>query len=170
MAVISSIIAGITAAATAIASAASAVGGFLAMPLGVAFGAGAGAASVAGAGGILGGITVGGALAAVGTVAAGATALGAMYKSSRASAAAQQAQMKAIQQLSDSETGQLEVNETASGIQENSRIKRTLSSLRISMLPQAQDNQQITQNVYGVDTNQVATSTQNMTGLNIVAA
>lgn len=169
MAVISSIVAGITAAATAISSAVSAAGAAIAAGWAAAGISGALGATIGTIGGTS--LTLGGTLAAVGTVAGAATTIGTMYKSSRASAAAQQAQMKAIQQLSqENETGQLEVNKTATGLSDNSRINRTLSSLRISMLPQNQDNQQITQNVYGVDTNQVTTATQNMTGLNIVAA
>lgn len=84
---------------------------------------------------------------------------------------AQQAQIDAINKLKQQqdETGTLGVSKTATTVQDNSRQSRTLSSLRISMLPQAKNNEQITQNVYGVDSNTVATSTQNMTGLNIAA-
>ena len=63
------------------------------------------------------------------------------------------------------------LNDTAKTIQENTRMKRTLSSLRVPLgITPPQNTEQITQNVYGVDTNTVATATQNMTGLNIATA
>ena len=182
MAVISSIIAGITAAATAIASAASAavgaigtafsaIGGFLGTSLGTIGGATITSGGLAGT--VVGGtsITVGGVLAGVGMTAMAATSLGMMYHSARASASAQQAQINAMKQLQSEEVGKLEVNKTANSLQDNSRIKRTLSSLRVPMgiIPQ-QNTETITQNVYGVDTNPITTATQNMTGLNIAAA
>lgn len=176
MAVISSIIAGITAAATAIGSAisaaASAIGGFLSTTL--IGGSLAIAPSTAGVGtiaaaGMTGGLTVGGALAGVGAAAMTGIGLASMYQSARASASMNQAQIDAVKQLS-SETGQLEVNNTAKTIQENTGIKRTLSSLRVPLGITPQQKDTITQNVYGVDTNTVATATQNMTGLNIIAA
>ncbi len=193
MAVISSIIAGVTAAATAVATAAStaaaaigtglaavgsaigtaasAVSGFLGTTL---FTIGGGVATSGGvAGATVGGlsVTVGGALAAMGAVTSAAITMGSMYHSARASAKAQQAQMDALTKLYEQQ-GELEVNKTANGVKDNSRMGRTLSSLRISMLPQANSNnkEQMTQTVYGVDTNNVATSTQNMTGLNIATA
>lgn len=81
----------------------------------------------------------------------------------------QQAQKEALSKLQNAETGNLEVNKTGI-LKSNSRINRTLSSLRISMIPQKKNNEEVTQNVYGVDSNTVATSTQNMTGLNIATA
>ena len=95
-----------------------------------------------------------------------------MYQQARQSAAAQQAQADAIKKLQQQseEIGTVGVSKTATTIQENSRINRTLSSLRINMLPQKKNSEEVTQNVYGVDSNNVATSTQNMTGLNIVTA
>lgn len=182
MAVISSIIAGITAAGAAIASAASAVagavgtafsaiGGFLGTSLGTI--GGATITSGAAAGTVVGGttITVGGVLAGVGMTAMAATSLGMMYHSARASASAQQAQIDAIKQLQSEDAGKLEVNNTARTIQENNRLKRTLGSLRIPLgITPKQNTEDITQNVYGVDTNTVATATQNMMGLNIATA
>lgn len=175
MAVISSIIAGITAAASAIASAASAVAsavtGFLGTTL---FTIGGGVVTSGGAAGtVIGGtsITVGGVLAGVGMASMAATSLGTMYQSSRASASAQQAQIDAIKQLQSEDAGKLEVNNTARTIQENNRLKRTLGSLRIPLgITPKQNTEDITQNVYGVDTNTVATATQNMMGLNIATA
>lgn len=182
MAVISSIIAGITAAATAISTAVSSAAaaiGTAAAAVGTALSTAGGA--IAGAWGTVGGvlgttiggtsITVGGALAGVGMAATTAISLGTMYKSSRASAKAQLAQADALRQLSDENTGKLEVNNTARTIQENSRIKRTLSSLRIPLgITPKQNTDDIVKNVYGVDMNTVATATQNMTGLNIATA
>nr|DAN37752.1 MAG TPA: hypothetical protein [Caudoviricetes sp.] len=119
--------------------------------------------------GVTGGLTVGGALAATALV-GGITAGGiAMYRSSRQSAKAQADAIKQLQQQSE-ETGMVGVSKTATTVQDNSRVSRTLSSLRISMIPQRKNNEEITQNVYGVDSNTVATSTQNMTGLNIATA
>lgn len=151
MAVISSIVAGIAAAGAAIASAATATAGVLATTIGATS------------------ITIGGALAGLGTAAIG---LGSMYQQSRQSAKVQQAQADAIKKLQEQseQTGTLSVNKTANTLQDRSKTNRTLSSLRISMLPQTQDDNKITQNVYGVDSNIVATSTQNMTGLNIATA
>lgn len=150
MAVISSIIAGITAAATAIGSA------------------------VAAAGTVIGGtaVTVGGVLAGVGLATSAAIGLTSMYRQARQSAKAQQAQADAIRQLQQQseETGMTGVSKTATTVQENTRLNRTLSSLRISMIPQKKNNEEVTQNVYGVDSNTVASSTQNMTGLNIATA
>lgn len=181
MAVISSIIGAVTAAATAITTAITSA----AAAVGTAFGAlgsflstslatigGATITSGAAAGTVVGGtsITVGGVLAGVGTAAMAATSLGMMYHSSRASAKAQLAQADALKQLTE-DTGKLEVNNTAKTIQENSRVKRTLTSLRVPLgITPKQNTEQIMQNVYGVDTNTVATATQNMTGLNIAIA
>ena len=175
MAVISAIIGAVTAAATAISSAVSAAGAALATSLvattaggGLAFGAGAAGAAIAAGGASV--LTVGGVLAGVGLAATAAIGLGTMYKSARASAKAQKAQQAALQQLSEN-SGKMEVNETARTIQDNSRFKRTLSSLRIPLgITPKQKTEEVTQNVYGVDTNTVATATQNMTGLNIAAA
>lgn len=187
MAVISSIIAGITAAGAAIASAASAVAGavgtafsaisgFLGTSLvatttsgGLAMGTGAAGAAIAAGGASV--LTVGGVLAGVGMTAMAATSLGMMYHSARASASAQQAQIDAIKQLQSEDAGKLEVNNTARTIQENNRLKRTLGSLRVPLgITPKQNTEDITQNVYGVDTNTVATATQNMMGLNIATA
>ena len=87
-------------------------------------------------------------------------------------AEAEQQQTEAIKKLQQeqAEGGILEVNKTQQTLQDNSRKARTLSSLRIGMLPQAQDKEEVTRNAYGVDTNQVATATQNMMGLNIAVA
>lgn len=176
MAVISSIIAGITAAGAAIASAASAaataITGFLGTTL---FTIGGGVVtSGAAAGTVIGGtaVTVGGVLAGVGLAASAAISLTSTYQQARQSAKAQQAQIDAINKLKQQseETGTVGVSKTATTVQENSRVNRTLSSLRISMLPQKRNNEEVTQNVYGVDSNTVATSTQNMTGLNIATA
>lgn len=169
MAVISSIIAGLTAIGSAVASAASAVGGFLGTTL---FTIGGGVVtSGAAAGTVAGGlsVTVGGALAAVGLGTGAAITLGGMYKSARASAAMQKQQAEAIKKLQENQ-GEPDVARVNNGLQDNSRKARTLSSLRIGLLPQEQNKEEITRNVYGVDTNQVATSTQNMVGLNIAAA
>ena len=186
MAVISSIIAGISAAGAAIASAASAaaaaigtafsaIGGFLSTSL--IGGSIALAPTTAGVGtvaaiGTTGGLTIGGALAGIGMASMAALSLGTMYSSARANAQAQNDQINAMkQQLSNNEVGQLEINDTAKTIQENTRMKRTLSSLRVPLgITPPQNTEQITQNVYGVDTNTVATATQNMTGLNIATA
>ena len=181
MAVISTILGAIGAAAAAIGSAVSAAVG----AIGTAFGAisgflgtslgtigGATITSGAAAGTVVGGtsITVGGVLAGVGAAAMAGISLNTMYQNARANATAQQAQIDAMKQLTSSESGQLEVNNTAKAIQENTKIKRTLSSLRVPLGITPQPNETITQNVYGVDTNTVATATQNMTGLNIAAA
>lgn len=174
MAVISSIIAGITAAATAIGSAlstaAAAVTGFLGTTL---FTVGGGVVTGgAAAGSVIGGtsVTVGGVLAGVGLVASAASGIAGMYSQARQSERAQRAQTEAIRHLQETETAKLEVNETATSVRENSRINRTLSSLRVSMLPQKENKEDITQTVYGVDTNTVVTATRNMTGLNIATA
>lgn len=166
MAVISSIVAGLTAASAA----ATAITGFLGTTL---FTIGGGVVtSGAAAGAVVGGtaVTVGGVLAGVGLAASTAIGLTSMYQNARQSAKAQQAQAEAIRNLQQQseETGTVGVSKTATTMQENTRASRTLSSLRISMLPQKKNNEEITQNVYGVDSNAVATSTQNMTGLNIV--
>lgn len=151
MAVISSIIAGITAAGAAIASAATAA-----------------TATVATA--IVGGsLTVGGVLSGIAMASSAALSLGSMYKNARASAAAQKQQAEAIKKLQENQ-GSVGVSKVTNGLQDNTKNKRTLSSLRVGLLPQKQDKNQITQNVYGVDSNQVATVTQNMTGLNIAIA
>lgn len=182
MAVISTIMGALAAVGGAIASAASAVagavgtafsaiGGFLGTSLGTI--GGATITSGAAAGTVVGGttITVGGVLAGVGMTAMAATSLGMMYHNSRASASAQQAQINAIKQLQSEDAGKLEVNNTARTIQENNRLKRTLGSLRIPLgITPKQNTEDITQNVYGVDTNTVATATQNMMGLNIATA
>ena len=176
MAVISTILGAIGAAAAAIGSAvsaaATAVTGFLGTTL---FTIGGGVVtSGAAAGTVVGGtaVTVGGVLAGVGLATTAAIGLTSMYQQARQSAKAQQAQIDAINKLKQQseETGMVGVSKTATTVQDNSRISRTLSSLRISMLPQKKNNEEVTQNVYGVDSNTVATSTQNMTGLNIATA
>ena len=182
MAVISTIMGALAAVGGAIASAASAVagavgtafsaiGGFLGTSLGTIGGATITSGGLAGT--VVGGtsITVGGVLAGVGMASMAALSLGTMYQSSRASASAQQAQIDAIKQLQSEDAGKLEVNNTAKTIQENNRLKRTLGSLRIPLgITPKQNTEDITQNVYGVDTNTVATATQNMMGLNIATA
>lgn len=179
MAVISTIMGALAAVGGAIASAASAVagavgtafsaiGGFLGTSLGTIGGATITSGGLAGT--VVGGtsITVGGVLAGVGMTAMAATSLGMMYHSARASASAQQAQINAMKQLQSEEAGKLEVNNTAKTIQENSRFRRTISSLRVPLgIMPMQKTEDITQNVYGVDTNNVADITQTMTGLNI---
>ena len=117
-------------------------------------------------------ITVGSALSATAAAASAAISLGTMYSSSRASAKAQKEQEKALQALIDaeSETGTVGTSKTTTSLKDNSRASRTLSSLRISMLPQASTDAEATANVYGVDSNLAVSSTQNMTGLNIAAA
>ena len=171
MAVISSILAGITTAATAIGSAlsaaATAITGFLGTTL---FTVGGGViTSGAAAGTVVGGtsITVGGVLAGVGMASMAALSLGTTYQSARASAKAQVAQANAMQQVI-AESGQLEVNNTATTLQENNKFKRTIGSLRVPLgvIPKA-NTEEITQNVYGVDKNAITAATQNMTGLNI---
>lgn len=190
MAVISTILGAIGAAfgaiASAVSSAAAAIGGVFGAT--AATGAAAGittagtsssiigaatsgafaGAAAAGTVGVSTGLTVGGILAGIGLTAATAAGLGIMYKSSRASSAAQVAQSDVIKKLTES-TGTLEVNKTATTIQENSRVKRTLSSLRVPLTALPQKKEEISQNVWGVDTNNVVTATQNMTGLNIAA-
>ena len=156
----------------AIGAAVSAVAGFLGTTL---FTVGGGViTSGAAAGTAIGGtaVTIGGVLAGVGLTTTAAIGLTSMYQQARQSAAAQQAQADAIKKLQQQseEIGTVGVSKTATTIQENSRINRTLSSLRINMLPQKKNSEEVTQNVYGVDSNNVATSTQNMTGLNIVTA
>ena len=170
MAVISSIIGGIVAAATAIGHAA--VG--LAANIGFGIiGAIGGSSAIAAAPTALGlgiGFTVmGGSAALLGAAGMG---IASAYSSARESAAMQQKQAEAIKKLQQeqAEGGILEVNKTQQTLQDNSRKARTLSSLRIGMLPQAQDKEEVTRNAYGVDTNQVATATQNMMGLNIAVA
>ena len=87
---------------------------------------------------------------------------------SSSSVKAQNASANALKTLQ--ETGMPDVNKTAT-LQDNSRFKRTLSSLRVPLgITPKQNTETITQNVYGVDTNSVATATQNMTGLNIATA
>ena len=177
MAVISSILGALGAVGAAIGSAASAVGGALATAggaIGGALSTGIGAVSTA-LGTTIGGtsITVGGALGAVGLATAGVVGATMLAKSLKGSQSSQQyatmAKTDALNKLSQS--GKLDVNETAKTITENSRMKRTLNSLRIPLgvVPQ-QDKDEITKNVFGVDTNTVATATQNMTGLNIAIA
>ena len=109
---------------------------------------------------------VGASVAAVGGAAMG---IAGSIKSARASAAAQKQQAKALQALQENQ-GTLENSKVTNGLQDNSRMKRTLSSLRVGLLPQVQEQQEITKNVYGVDTNSVTSSTQNMMGLNIAVA
>ena len=136
---------------------------------GLAIGTGAAGAAVAAGGTSL--LTVGGALAGVALASTAAISIGSMYHSARASAKAQMAQQKALQELTEENTGKLEVNNTAKVLQENSRLRRTIGSLRIPMgITPKQKTEEITQNVFGVDTNTVATATQNMTGLNIAVA
>ena len=161
----------VSAVAGAVGTAVSAIGGFLGTSLGTI--GGATITSGAAAGTVVGGtsITVGGVLAGVGMTAMAATSLGMMYHNARASASMQQAQIDAMKQLQSEDAGKLEVNNTARTIQENSRIKRTLGSLRVPLgITPKQNTEQIMQNVYGVDTNTVATATQNMMGLNIATA
>lgn len=171
MCIITGLITGITAAATAIASAASAAVGVMANVgfgiIGAIGGSSAIAAAPTALGVGLGAATIAGGVAAVGMAAYG-TLQG--ISSARANAKAMEAQARAMQDLT-TETGTLEVNKTANSLQDNSRVKRTLSSLRVPMgiIPQ-QNTETITQNVYGVDTNPITTATQNMTGLNIAAA
>ena len=168
MCIITALATAAAAIGTAISTAASAVTSFLGTTL---FTIGGGVVTSGGAAGtVIGGtsVTVGGALAGVGLAAGAAVGLTSMYKQARASSAAQKAQEEAIKKLQENQ-GQPEVGRVTSSLQENSRINRTLSSLRISMLPQKQDKEEIIKNVYGVDSNLVATSTQNMTGLNIAA-
>lgn len=131
------------------------------------------------AGGIAGGTVVAttasvvaGGVAAASTIAGIAgTAMGVVgsIQSSRANAAAQRQQAEAMKKLQENQ-GTLENSKVTNGLQENSRPKRTLSSLRVGLLAQNQDQQEITRNVYGVDTNSITSSTQNMMGLNIVVA
>ena len=168
MAVISSIIAGITTAATAIAHAALGVMANVGFGIiGAVGGSSAIAAAPTALGVGLGAVTIAGGVAAVGMAAYG-TIQG--ISSARASAKAMKAQARAMQDLT-TETGTLEVNKTARTIQENNRLKRTLGSLRIPLgITPKQNTEDITQNVYGVDTNTVATATQNMMGLNIATA
>ena len=115
---------------------------------------------------------VAGGVAAASTIAGIAgTAMGVVgsIQSSRANAAAQRQQAEAMKKLQENQ-GTLENSKVANGLQDNSRPKRTLSSLRVDLLAQNQDQQEITRNVYGVDTNFVTSSTQNMMGLNIAVA
>ena len=87
---------------------------------------------------------------------------------SSSSVKAQNASANALKTLQ--ETGMPDVNKTAT-LQDNPRFKRTLSSLRVPLgITPKQNTETITQNVYGVDTNSVATATQNMMGLNIATA
>lgn len=151
MAVISSILAGITAAGAAITSAATAATATVATAI------------------VGGGLTVGGVLSGIAMASSAAISLGSMYKNARASAAAQKQQTEAIKKLQENQ-GSVGVSKVTNGLQDNAKNKRTLSSLRVGLLPQKQDKDQIIQNVYGVDSNQVATATQNMTGLNIAIA
>jgi hypothetical protein len=161
----------VSAVAGAVGTAVSAIGGFLGTSLGTI--GGATITSGAAAGTVVGGtsITVGGVLAGVGAATMAATSLGMMYHNARASASMQQAQIDAMKQLQSEDAGKLEVNNTARTIQENSRFKRTLTSLRVPLgITPKQNTEQIIQNVYGVDSNTVATATQNMMGLNIATA
>lgn len=85
---------------------------------------------------------------------------------------AQRQQAEAIKKLNETtEDGTLEVNKTANSIALNDRAKRAMSSLRVPLaaLNSNKTNQQAIQNVYGVDSNNVANSTKNMMGLNIAA-
>ena len=170
MCIITGLITGITAAATAIASAASAAVGVMANVgfgiIGAIGGSSAIAAAPTALGVGLGAATIAGGVAAVGMAAYG-TLQG--ISSARANAKAMEAQARAMQDLT-TETGILEVNKTANSLQDNSRVKRTLSSLRVPMGIIPQQNTEITQNVYGVDMNPITAATQNMTGLNIAAA
>lgn len=176
MAVISSILAGISAIGTYFSTLGATIAagwsaGGISGVLGASTGIGGGIATSGGiAGTFVGGLTVGGALAGVGLAASAITGLSSMYSSARASAKAQAAQAEAIQKLTEESTGTLDVSKTTSSLQDNSRASRTLSSLRVSLLPQATNKEQITNNVYGVDTNNVVSQTQNMTGLNIATA
>lgn len=191
MAVISSIVAGLTAAGSAIASAASAAGAGITAGAAAAGSAISSAASAVGsflgstlftigggvvtsgaaAGTVIGGtsVTVGGLLSGLAMTTSMAISLGSMYRNARASAAAQKQQIEAIKKLQENQ-GSVGVSKVTNGLQDNTQNKRTLSSLRVGLLPQKQDKNQITQNVYGVDSNQVTTATQNMTGLNIAMA
>lgn len=182
MCIITALATAAAAIGTAVSTAASAVGGALAS-VGSAIASSAAAQAVANVGfGMIGAVGGSSAIAAAptwlgvglgaATIAGGVAAVGmagyGIIKSARASSAAQKAQEEAIKKLQENQ-GQPEVGRVTSSLQENSRINRTLSSLRISMLPQKQDKEEIIKNVYGVDSNLVATSTQNMTGLNIAA-
>lgn len=106
---------------------------------------------------------------AVAGVAGAAVGIVGSVQSARASAEMQRRQAEQLKQMQDN-SGEPDVARVNNGLQDNSRKARTLSSLRIGLLPQAQPTEEITRNVYGVDTNQVTTSTQNMVGLNIAAA
>ena len=114
-------------------------------------------------------VTVGGALAATAVVACAAVAGTTIYKSARASAKAQKAQAEALKALEEN-TGTTGVSKTTSSLAENTSKKRTLSSLRISLLPQAADDEDDTSSLYDVDSNTTVSSTANMAGLNIATA
>lgn len=173
MAVISTLLAslGFAAAATAVNAAGTAFVGLMANigfgMIGAIGGSSAIAAAPAALGVGLGALTIAGGVAALGTAGMG---IASAYSSARQSAKQQQAQIEAIKKMQAEQSGILEVNKTQQTLQDNSRKARTLSSLRIGMLPQAQDKEEVTRNAYGVDTNQVATATQNMMGLNIAVA
>lgn len=161
--------AGIATAAHAVGAAVVTAGTAIHAALGTTLIGGGVVTSGAAAGTVTGGLTVGGALAGLGIAALIGTGAYGMYQSSRASARAQKAQEDAIKNLQEGDVTQ-NVNKTATGIAEGARANRPLGSLRISMLPQKQNKDDISKTVYGVDTNTVASATQNMTGLNIATA
>jgi hypothetical protein len=199
MCIITGLIAGITTAATAIGGALSTAGAAIGGVLGSVGSAIGGAASAVGGAALnaaanvgfgmigavggssaiaaaptalgvgLGALTIAGGVAAVGMGAAG---IYSTYKSARASAKAQTDYQNAVQKvLSEENDTTATISKTATGLQDNSRLKRTLSSLRVPLaaLNSNKTNQQAIQNVYGVDSNNVADSTKNMMGLNIAA-
>ena len=112
--------------------------------------------------GAIGTTMIAGGIAGIGAAAVG-VANG--IKSSRISAEAMKQQTELLNQSND----QLEANKTTSTLQDNDSISRPLSSLRIPLAPKQNTTDTITKNVYGVDSNQLVSSTQNMTGLNIAA-
>ena len=188
MCIITGIAAGIATAVTAIGSAVTtagtAIGGALATAgsfltttaanigfgmIGAVGGSSAIASAPTALGVGLGAATMVGGVAAIG---AGAYGIYSSYKSARASAKAQTDYQNAVQQaLNEQNTGELTNSKTATGLGENTRINRTLSSLRVPLaaLNPNKQNEQAIQNVYGVDSNNVVNSTKNMTGLNIAA-
>lgn len=115
---------------------------------------------------VAGGVAAAGAIASIAGTAMGVVG---SIQSSRANAAVQRQQAEAMKKLQENQ-GTLENSKVTNGLQDNSRPKRTLSSLRVGLLAQNQDQQEITKNVYGVDTNSITSPTQNMMGLNIAVA
>ena len=158
-----------------IGGAAGAVGGwggaYLGSAAGVTLGSFAGGLTSAGLGATIG--TIAGGAVGVGVGAYIGYAGGRFYGQQQAAQAeAQRQQAEAIKKLNETTgNGNLEVNKTVSSIALNDRAKRTMSSLRVPLmaLNSNKTNQQAIQNVYGVDSNNVANSTKNMMGLNIAA-